>query len=242
MLRRCRRLITRPLNRGLTKVLPWPYHLLIGGVWRSSRTVRLGDAELRAALREEGGAVVAFYHENLLHMPYVMRHQRGVGLSSGANAGGLIAGILEHFGYLVVRTRKHEPIRTLRDVTAAMRSVPGGTPALALAVDGSKGPRREVKPGAALTAIALDIPVFAMHVAVRRGVDWPSWDRCRVPLPFNRIVMRTDRVDRAGARDARQLTARIQRQLDATVSAAERAVAAGRGTCPDEAEADRGRV
>ena len=197
--------------------------MLIGGVWRTSRAERLGDDALQTALAEEGGAVVAFYHENLLHTPYVMRHLRGVGLASRVDAGTLIAGILRHFGYRVVRTRKLDPAGTFRDVTAAMRAAPGQT--LAVAVDGPSGPRREVKPGAALSAIVLDVPVFTLHVAVRRGFGWFGWDRCRVPLPFNRIVMRLDRVDAEGTRSARKLTRRIQEQIDATLRDAERAVA-----------------
>ena len=223
--RRCRRRVTRPLVAGLGALLPWPYRMLIGGVWRTSHTERRGDAALEAALTHEGGVVVAFYHENLLHTPYAMRHLRGVGLASRVDAGTLIAGILRHFDYRVIRTRKRDPAGTFRDAVAAMRTAPGQT--LALAVDGPSGPRREVKPGAALMSMALDVPVFAMHVAVRRGFGWPSWDRCRVPLPFNRIVMRLDRVDAEGVRNARELTHRISRQLNATARAADAAVAVG---------------
>ena len=196
--------------------------MLIGGVWRSSRSQRFGDAELEAALVEEGGVIIAFYHENLLHTPYVMRHLHGVGLASRVDAGTLIAGILAHFGYNVVRTRKRDPAGTFRDVTAAMRARSGQT--VAVAVDGPSGPRRSAKPGAALMALNLKMPVFAMHVAVSRGFGWPSWDRCRVPLPFSRIVLRLDRVDATGVRTARQYTRLIQQQLNATVASAERGV------------------
>ena len=225
LIRRVRRQVTRPLVRVIAELLPWPYRMLIGGVWRTSRTVRFGDDALRAAVAEEGGVVIAFFHENLLHTPYVMRHLTGVGLASRVDAGTLIASILRHFGYTVVRTRKRDPAGTFRDVIAAMRATPGQT--LALAVDGPSGPRREVKSGAALMAIALHVPVFTLHVAVRRGFGWPSWDRCRVPLPFNRIVLRLDRVDHEGAHNARQLTHRIQQQMNATYDTAEQAVAGG---------------
>lgn len=57
-----------------------------------------------------------------------------------------------------------------------------------LAVDGPRGPRHAVKPGAAFIARATEAPVHPVGVAVRRGRRLQrAWDRFLLPLPFTRV-------------------------------------------------------
>jgi len=60
----------------------------------------------------------------------------------------------------------------------------------ALALDGSRGPRYDAKPGAimlAKTSGALLVP-GAIHCSLK--VSLKSWDRCEIPLPFSRCQVR----------------------------------------------------
>jgi len=191
----------------------------------------VGDDLFVARARAAGGGVLAFYHENMLLAPYAVKHLPIVTLTTPVAAGTLIAGILRHFGFVVVRSRKADPRGTFRDVLAALRARPGHL--LGIAGDGPSGPRRVAKPGAVAVARALDLPVCAVHFGVARGLPYPAWDRCRIPLPFNRITLRFDGVARGGEPSLSASLARLQAQLDATAA---RAQAPGKGQPPAPAD------
>ena len=60
---------------------------------------------------------------------------------------------------------------------------------LVLTVDGSKGPRGELKPGAIVLAskIGGDVQIYA--VTMRRSPEFRSWDRTRLPIPCSRAFL-----------------------------------------------------
>lgn len=223
--RRARRAVTRPVVRAVAWLLPWPYHAVMGLIWRSCRVQRVGMDEIAAAVGEHGGVVLAYFHENLVLAPYALAGFRGVSLSSRVDAGTLVAGTLKHFGFQVVRTRKHDTTGMFNELRRVVLAERGRS--LALAVDGPSGPRRVVKPGAAIMARSLKMPVFAMHIGVSRGWCWPSWCGCRMPLPLGRITMRVDRVEPPAQRGAEALTQAIQEQMDETAERAEAHVPGG---------------
>ncbi len=200
-------------------MLPWPYRAYLTFVFRTSRVVYVNQEAFRQETRAAGGGVLAFFHECMLLAPYGMRHLDVVTMTTRVDAGTLIAGILKHFGYVVVRTRKRDGAGAMRDLLNAMRANPGH--ALVLAVDGPSGPRRQIKPGGVLVARRLKLPVWALHITTARGVPNRSWDRCNIPLPFNRVVARFERVVAGEQATTTSLTRALQRTMDANADAAE---------------------
>jgi hypothetical protein len=101
---------------------------------------------------------------------------------------------------------------------------------LAVTVDGPRGPRRVVQPGAVYLASRAGLPVVPLGFAYRRCRRAGSWDRMAVPYPFTvaRGVSGLPReippdLGREGLEAAR---CRIQQELDAVQARAE-ALAAG---------------
>lgn len=227
--RRARRRVTDPLVNLAGRFIHAPYRLCAASVWRTSRVEEHGVEALRQALATRGGVILIFYHENLLLTPYAMRNFSGVALTTPVAAGTLVAGILRGFGYDVVRSRKRDPSGTLDELSRVMHAKRGYL--LALAADGPSGPRRVVKPGAAILARSLKFPVFTLYFGLRRFVNYPSWDRCQLPLPFNEIAMRVDPVDTDGATRIRKLRYAIQDQMDLTARLAKaRILSFGKGS------------
>jgi lysophospholipid acyltransferase (LPLAT)-like uncharacterized protein len=56
-------------------------------------------------------------------------------------------------------------------------------------IDGPRGPAYVAKPGAITLARHTGQAILPFHVAVRRYIELPSWDRLKIPLPFTRALV-----------------------------------------------------
>lgn len=61
---------------------------------------------------------------------------------------------------------------------------------VAFTIDGPRGPRHVAKPGPILLASATGVSMSTFYVAVEKAWVLRSWDRCLVPKPFSRVLMR----------------------------------------------------
>ena len=59
-------------------------------------------------------------------------------------------------------------------------------------LDGPKGPRGVVKPGLIALARQSGVPVVPVYISMSRAWILKSWDRCLVPRPFSKVVIRWD--------------------------------------------------
>jgi hypothetical protein len=60
---------------------------------------------------------------------------------------------------------------------------------IAIALDGPRGPRGVVKPGALWLSKATSCAIVPMGIAFGRAKRFGSWDRLALPMPFSRVVM-----------------------------------------------------
>jgi hypothetical protein len=161
-------------------------------VWRTSRVEDAGLGSLREIAARHGGAVALVWHEDLLLAPFACARLglRPATLVSVSDAGEVAARLLERCGFAVLRggssrgASRRRPL-ALRELIRHARREPRGV--CALAVDGSRGPRRRLKPGALALARASGRPIVLARVAARPSLLLPSWDRLVLPLPFGTI-------------------------------------------------------
>jgi lysophospholipid acyltransferase (LPLAT)-like uncharacterized protein len=92
--------------------------------------------------------------------------------------------------------------------------------------DGPFGPYRRAKPGALVVARESGLPILPWAIAVRPALRMPGrWDRHVVPLPFSRLRVVEGEPMTVGERERlRPLLARLQAELDAVTSRADRHV------------------
>jgi lysophospholipid acyltransferase (LPLAT)-like uncharacterized protein len=111
--------------------------------------------------------------------------------------GRLLAALLSHFGIgHVFATSGSRGVAGSRELA---RRVAAGDVAV-IAVDGPRGPRGVIKPGAARLAEVFDAD-FLLHVpAAERGFALPSWDGAFVPWPFSRVTLHLRHLRGAAAR------------------------------------------
>jgi lysophospholipid acyltransferase (LPLAT)-like uncharacterized protein len=131
--------------------------------------------------RRAGGLVLAMWHGEFL-VPLVEHGADPLhAIISQSNDGELITRIGEGFGLTGIRGSSS------RGGAAALAAMVQGLregQTVAVTVDGPRGPRFSVAPGAALASRRAGVPIIPIRIAARRAWQMRSWDRFLIPKPF----------------------------------------------------------
>ena len=178
-----KRLLRGPAAQRLAKRLLVAYVRLVAGTtrWRVE-----GREHLEAALREDGSAVVCFWHGRLLLFPVDWPWPGRTHVLISAHRDGQIGGsIAEGFGlHTVSGSTERGGAAALRRLVRLVRA----GDIVAITPDGPRGPRGVPQPGAAALARITRVRILPVSWSVRRRILLGSWDRLLLPLPVNRGV------------------------------------------------------
>jgi lysophospholipid acyltransferase (LPLAT)-like uncharacterized protein len=173
----------------LPALLPAPAALLARGICATLR-VRVLRPELEEAFWGRGRNVIyAFWHG---HLFYLMYRYRGSGvriLVSQSRDGEFLSRVLAHFGLPTIRGSSTRGGR--RSFRKLVRHIRGGGSA-AIAPDGPRGPRHRAQLGIIGLARLSGVPILPVAVGARWKVEFQSWDRFLLPLPYGRVVVAYD--------------------------------------------------
>lgn len=190
--RKPRHLTKKPVMGASAFLLGWAYHAWMALVWKTGRVHVSGLSDIERSLHTDRGAIVALFHESVLIGPYVVRHLKSTTIVNRSESGTLIAGILRRMNFQVIRggssRGKSRQKDVLGDLAAKLKRERDGP--VFIAVDGSYGPVRAVKPGVVTLARRADVPLFLFFAASSSALRLPSWDRTLIPLPFSRLDFR----------------------------------------------------
>jgi lysophospholipid acyltransferase (LPLAT)-like uncharacterized protein len=151
------------------------------GLWVSClRYSRIGDSVY-------GPGLVVFWHGDQLALLGQRPSGELVAPISLSDDGSLQVGVMKDFGISAVRgSANRGAIGVVRGLLKALRD---GAVCL-IAVDGSRGPRREAKPGAIYLSQRSRKPIWVAGVAVARGHRLRrTWDHFLLPCPGTRTVV-----------------------------------------------------
>lgn len=183
------RAIRRPLkpaaNRILLPIFSGVLYLFIAG---TNRTVRFEVTGPRPDLRllEQGEPVVyAFFHSRLFSMFRMLRGRKVAVLVALGDIGDVISSVARWFGHLPVRGARSG--RAAAALAELIREVKKGRTA-AFAVDGPRGPREIVKPGALYVAQKSGCALIPIVTVSRSKWNLGIWDRHEVPRPFTKTI------------------------------------------------------
>lgn len=133
-------------------------------------------------LAEGDRYIYAFWHENMLLLPYHYGRPDIWVLISRHADGRLIAEVCRRMSARVVEgSTTRGGIEAVRQM---LRLAKGAH--LALTPDGPRGPRRHVQPGLIYLAARTGLPIVPMGIGYDRPWRTRSWDRLAVPRPFSR--------------------------------------------------------
>ncbi len=168
------------------------YLYLVG---KTSFTRNADDPAYLVVRREKRPVVYAFWHNNQVFLAYEHRgitgfhggRRRAVAvLVSKSKDGEYIAQVMDRLGLLPVRgSSSRGGEQALREMIGILQD--GGQ--VGFSPDGPKGPAQKVQGGVILAAQVTGRPIVPVAVSFRRQLVFNSWDRFKVPLPFNQIIV-----------------------------------------------------
>ena len=167
--------------------------------------------------------IMAFWHGRVLTATYYFRNRSIVVMISENFDGEWIARIIESFGYGTSRGSTSRGGQ--RALLQLKRRMDEGKPA-GFAVDGPRGPARQVQPGVVWLAKLTGNPVVPFHMEASSFWSLSSWDRTQIPKPFSTVALAVGQPIEVSA-DATEATIEARRlEVQESLLALERRAAA----------------
>jgi len=174
--------ITRPLSvlaryvvYGIVRLLGLTYRIEEYGLRNLTAAQGIGPAP---------AYILAIWHETVLPITLAQVGRPYCTMASRSNAGRVVSFIMTRLGFFSAHGSRSGGGREAR--TEAIDFLRRGV-SVAIATDGSSGPRRVVKPGAVDMARKSGQPILpAFSVSIRPWI-LGTWDLMRIPRPFSRI-------------------------------------------------------
>ena len=189
--------------------------------------MRLVDSSEGITEARQGPVIMALWHNRLsLSLPAYRHfftgfqpHRRAVALISASKDGAIVARLMEHYGFHVVRgSSSRRGAQALRELTFWTRRGYD----VAITPDGPRGPKYEVKEGIMMLAQLTGLPVVPISAQIHSKKVFGSWDAFQLPLPFARCDIRVGqpvRVPRESGPEEREVFRRTiqERMMELTI-------------------------
>lgn len=131
------------------------------------------------------GHIYCFWHEDLIFLGGLVSHTGAHVLISRSRDGERIARVMERLGLKPIRGSSSRG-----GASAALEVLRLGADAnVGIAIDGPRGPRRKMQPGAVFLASRTGMSLVATGVAYHRPWRTRSWDRMAIARPMSRTVV-----------------------------------------------------
>lgn len=151
------------------------------------RTIRATNQNKSAEdyfLNLPGNYILTLWHGRIFYLFFHFRDRPDCFLLVSPSVDGdLLARVASMMGYSVIRGS------TFKSATAGARSlikVLRKNQRIIVVADGSRGPRYKAQPGCIQLARATGAPVIPMTYDAKHKIEFKSWDRFVLPMPFTR--------------------------------------------------------
>tara|TARA_R110001592_G_scaffold360489_1_gene668919 strand:+ start:1005 stop:1655 length:651 start_codon:yes stop_codon:yes gene_type:complete len=141
-------------------------------------------------LEIEQPCVMAVYHDELMPIIHYFRNQGITAIASQNHFGYAIAKVMERYDYEVALG---SPSRGGKDAFFQLLRAARKGKTIAFAVDGSRGPRHEMKQGAMILAKKTKLPLYLIRASYDGWRIENSWDKSKFPKPFANVSFTYER-------------------------------------------------
>lgn len=132
--------------------------------------------------------IIIVWHDEIF--PLIPSHE-GEGMAcvvSQSRDGELLAEVLHRFGFLTARGSSSRG--GMRALVSARRVMDEHGVGVIFTVDGPRGPRHKVKPGAIFLANLAGSPIVPVRAVMERvTIFHKAWDKFQLPWPFSRCTI-----------------------------------------------------
>lgn len=161
------------------------FYSLIRAICSTLRFEVRGREHLDAVLDSGHRPIFTFWHVCILTATWFWRNRGIVVMSSVSRDAEYTGRVIKRFGYGTARgSATRGGGRALVEMAQCLDI---GTE-VAFTIDGPRGPAYVAKPGAVTLARHTGQAILPFHIAVSNFIEFPSWDRLQLPLPFARAV------------------------------------------------------
>ena len=129
--------------------------------------------------------IFTFWHVCILSATWFWRNRGIVVMSSVSRDAEYTGRVIKRFGY---GTARGSATRGGGRGLAEMAHCLDNGMEVAFTIDGPRGPAYVAKPGAVTLARHTGQPILPFHIAASSYIEFPSWDRLQIPLPFTRAA------------------------------------------------------
>ncbi|HXG94434.1 MAG TPA: lysophospholipid acyltransferase family protein [Blastocatellia bacterium] len=162
------------------------FYLLIRFICSTLRWEKRGADHLKSIHASGHRAIFTFWHEGILAATWFWRKRGIVVMSSLSRDAEYTARVIKRFGYGTARgSSTRGGARAMAEMAACLMNGMD----VSFTIDGPRGPALVAKPGAVTLARHTGQAILPFHIAVRRLIEIPSWDRLQIPLPFTRAIV-----------------------------------------------------
>lgn len=158
---------------------------LLAWTWRIERR----DPKSLYPKTLSGGVVLALLHGEQLPLLMTHRSPRTVLMVSASRDGEWLARAAKHLGYRSIRGSTSR--KAISALLGARRALNAGD-SVAIAVDGPRGPRGQIQPGAQHLSQRAKAPLISIRASANRAWHLSSWDRFMIPKPFAKVRLDYD--------------------------------------------------
>ncbi|MCB1023911.1 MAG: lysophospholipid acyltransferase family protein [Acidobacteria bacterium] len=180
------------------------------------KTDHLGWQTMEQFTTEKPLCIAVFWHDRILLTTYFWRFSNYAAMVSESFDGEYITRVSQRFGHGIARgSSTRGGTSALRKMIALLRKEKFS---LTLTIDGPRGPRYKVKPGAILLAKATGVPIVPILIQPLSYWKVNSWDQLQIPKPFTKAkVFVEDPIFVAKDSDLENTEKELQRILDELV-------------------------
>ena len=165
-------------------------HAILRLYFLTVRIEAVNEDVLMQHLDRGGRGIAALWHQRIVAViGYSKRfgNYRPSVMISKSRDGDLVADIFNRLNFRPIRGSSS---RGGRQALSALVDDLAEHPFAAHILDGPRGPIGVVKPGLIVLAMQSGAPIIPAYISVSRAWVLRSWDRCLVPKPFSKIVVR----------------------------------------------------
>jgi len=165
--------------------------LLMGLLIRTCR-IRIEGLDSFLKVAEAEKCILMLWHNRLAVVPFVLTRFTPqilyAALVSGSRDGEILSAIINSCkNGRSIKVTHQARYQALREI---IRYIEKREEVVIITPDGPRGPRYEMKPGAAMAALETQAYVVALDWEAERFWELKTWDRLRLPKPFTAITFR----------------------------------------------------
>ena len=166
------------------KVFVKLFVFLLRSIAWTSRTELENEAIIDEARRIHGGFILSTWHRDIFFSIWMFRELHLTAMISASRDGEGIFQVMRNFNFKGIRGSSTRGGTEALIETGKFLNQGGG---LAIAPDGPTGPSLQSKSGIILLARDSGVPIIPWSYASKSEWLLKTWDRHRIPKPFNRI-------------------------------------------------------